>query len=541
VVFSDVSVGRTHTCGLDPVGDAICVGDTTTGATEPPTVQGFVKLQAGADFTCGLRATGGLACWGPQSGFLDTGTARNFPGTDFELGNSFGCGIKPAQGVVDCWGANLFGNVSDRPTAGGFVDIAVGGDHACALDGAGAATCWGRDNDGQTNVPAGEVFTELTAGQSHTCGRRTDGTMRCWGSGAKGQLDIPAGMLSGLTAGIDHTCGLGDDGEIVCWGRNDAAQTTNPRGLPFVEVAASTGAACALRENGKLSCWGDPFDSVAEDAPDVLARALDLGANHACAIEVDTVGDASGRAVCWGDDTFDQLSTTADTDLVSVKAGNTFSCALDTDGDIVCWGQDAAGQLDPPLQDGPFSAVDVGTAFACAVQEADGALSCWGAPGSGRTIPPTATGFVDLGLGGTHGCAFDDLGAVTCWGSSSFGESNPTPGSYVDLGGTLGTSCGVTQTGAVVCWGGSGGNTQSVFDFGHATVDVSTFHTCTLRTDGSVSCFGDEHARLPVLPAWTVDRDRDGLSDDDELLAGTDPDDWDSDGDGIPDGTDPVP
>ena len=60
--------------------------------------------------------------------------------------------------------------------------------------------CWGRNDDGQTEAPAGR-YSGVTAGWSHSCGLRTDGGVVCWGSNEYGETEAPAGRYNQVSAG----------------------------------------------------------------------------------------------------------------------------------------------------------------------------------------------------------------------------------------------------------------------------------------------------------------------------------------------------
>ena len=67
-------------------------------------------------------------------------------------------------------------------------------------------------------------------GNDHACGIATDHTIACWGSNEFGQTDAPAGAYEHLAAGFDHTCAIATDGEIDCWGNGGQGQTCAPSG-----------------------------------------------------------------------------------------------------------------------------------------------------------------------------------------------------------------------------------------------------------------------------------------------------------------------
>jgi alpha-tubulin suppressor-like RCC1 family protein len=183
-VFTAVTLGDAHTCGLRNDGVVLCwgsnqngrIGDATTADRLEPTPTAnpgsFAAVAAGGSHTCALTTTGAALCWGNgNSGQLGTGTAT------------------PQQIVpVPVAGSTLF----DRLSAG-FA-------HTCALQADGKAYCWGsngsgRLGDGTTTlrpapvaVVGGAKFAVIAAGAEHTCGRSTAGSAICWGRNQEGQL-----------------------------------------------------------------------------------------------------------------------------------------------------------------------------------------------------------------------------------------------------------------------------------------------------------------------------------------------------------------
>ena len=111
-------------------------------------------------------------------------------------------------GAPWCWGQNEDGQLGDGTTEGrllpvavtgglsGVTDMAAGIQHTCAVDGAGAAWCWGTDYDGilgsgeyeyiqPTPVPVvsmSEGVADISVGNEHSCAVKDSGFTACWGS-----------------------------------------------------------------------------------------------------------------------------------------------------------------------------------------------------------------------------------------------------------------------------------------------------------------------------------------------------------------------
>lgn len=242
--FTRLTAGGTHTCGLTGAGAAYCWGHNNAGQLgdnsttnsfndrqdAPVAVAGglvFSALSAGPLHTCGITAAGAAHCWGANvRGGIGDGSTTNRPVP------------------VPVTGGLTFVQITTGGLASGI---------SCGLTGAGAAFCWGENLEGQLGIgtpddvahPApvpvsgGISFSSLATGTSHNCGVTSAGSGSCRGANVLGSLGdgtmtqraVPTPVSGGLSftqiggGGFSivnaHTCGLSAGGQAHCWGDNE--------------------------------------------------------------------------------------------------------------------------------------------------------------------------------------------------------------------------------------------------------------------------------------------------------------------------------
>jgi len=277
-----LAAGYEHTCVVKALGEVACWGSDNfgqlgdSGALQGvsqaapytvPGLSGVVAVAAGGDFTCALRSSGGVICWG-GSGFGSLATSGgpvNVPGiTDavaLTAGYFHACVVR-SSGTLACWGGNAYGQLGDGtlvdraspttvPGLDNVVAVAGGQQHTCAAKSDGTVRCWGSNRLGQfgtgvilanpvptpTVVPGLTDVTALAAGAFFNCALRPGnqpvplhGNLSCWGDNTAGQLgSVTAGFspnelllapLKGLATGNAHSCVVTADGAALCWGLN---------------------------------------------------------------------------------------------------------------------------------------------------------------------------------------------------------------------------------------------------------------------------------------------------------------------------------
>lgn len=310
-------------CGADRILDCgeeslVCAGEfDTCGGGEEENICGCTPT------TC---EESGTLCGELDDGCGGTLTCDYFCVEDLSLGANHACAL--GSGKAKCWGNNSKGKLGDDSTSQRkepvdvvgldiVTQIASGGGHTCALTHDGKVICWGDNSQSQlgigTTVDAKKPglaavtanATQVVSGAQHSCAL-INGGVKCWGASGEGQIgnhEITLGSkmgvpteVSGLTSGVamlaagsHHNCALLDDGEVQCWGRGRYGQLAN---LDLASVL--------------------PFAAVGHDDRVTLK-------NYSLEKTPRTV---SGLPA----------------DIVQVSAGDDFSCARTSNGDLWCWG-----------------------------------------------------------------------------------------------------------------------------------------------------------------------------------------------------------
>jgi hypothetical protein len=249
----------------------------------------------------------------------------------------------------------------------------AGDDFTCVLRSDGQIVCFGRDDRGQTDVPAG-TYTSLSAGHNDACAVHTDGTLACWGYSNQGVTSPPAGVFQSVSVGDNYACALNGD-VPTCWGALPA-----PPSGGFHSIAVGDWHACGLRSDWTIACWG-----------------------------------ASGIVPDYG-----QMSPPPGMfNLLSLDG--TTSCAIGGTLDYIqCWGAPLAG-MSPPS--GGFGTLSLGSSTACALGINDGVVHCWGGDAGILNVPASAFDR-QLTVGSHHACAMRGP-IIQCWGDNTYGQLTP--------------------------------------------------------------------------------------------------------------------
>lgn len=507
-----------HTCAIIVDGTVRCWGNNSNGQLGDgssnnirntpvivPGLTGVLAITAGEKHSCALKSSGQVWCWGNNAdGQLGDGTStqRTAPVQVITLTNAVAiaagsyhtCAIVGnASKDVYCWGKNDMGQIGNGSAGGGqflptliasnAIDLALGGEHSCALMSDNTSKCWGSNTFGQLgdgtkndrllptltqNMPA---LRSMSAGGTHTCGRRkTDDVTICWGNNLQGQLGnssqsdsvLPVAVISQSTGGgggyangssgvvatgDSHTCAIRGDQTLQCWGDNYYGQLgtivsagSTPVTVPGLSgvtyVSANFYRTCAVgvyNNTSGLYCWGygnlgNGFGgNSGYGAPpqqvlglsNMVVSQVVTGYLHNCAIGTDVTDQITGL-YCWGSNNYNQ---SGGSDSITYVASRF-----------------------PGLTN--VTSVAVGSSHTCVIgkynNSANPGLYCWGNNsngqlGNGQTLPgtsnPTPTlvglpGATQVVASGNTTCAVAN-NAVYCWGGNDSGQLGNNPAAVV--------------------------------------------------------------------------------------------------------------
>ena len=269
-------------------------------------VVGVIDMSYGFDSQCVATSTG-VQCKGYQGGGL--GDAANTTNTSSYV-------------TVD--------------TLTSAIDVSVGKDFVCALNGSGKPYCWGSNVKGRLGTGNNTTFTtpvasdttttfvSIESGMKHTCALTSTGAMECWGSNEEGQM------------GERLYCGSG------CGTKSKKSPDTvydlgSSTRFSKVSIGSESLFTAALIDNGSIAVWGEYNGTVYTDHFIVnsgVATDVAAGTEHICYLE-------SGAVTCTGSNSAGQTTVPALTNPQSVFAGADWSCAGLSDGSYTCWGSKA--------------------------------------------------------------------------------------------------------------------------------------------------------------------------------------------------------
>jgi Regulator of chromosome condensation (RCC1) repeat len=318
--YRAVATSDSATCGVHDDGSLNCLGYTAP----PSSPDSFVDVSTLERSIAARRADGTVATW--YNGIRTNSLPRTEHFRKIAIGDRFSCGIRDS-GELACWGANAPGTAL---AGAGILDVAIVSDSVCVLQSDRTLGCWFGPNPATAPIPG--AFDSVTGGATggNGCALRTDGKVLCWGDNPYRQA--PPGPstddFKSISLSAQLGCGVRKDDTVACWGGYNT--NIQPPSGTFRETAAGSNHACGLRSDKKIVCWGGmtygPSTSTYEHLSTGSAEVMGLRADGA--LERLPTG-VPGAGFPWPD-TFDWVA-------VSPQSGG---CASRRDGHLLCWGAD---------------------------------------------------------------------------------------------------------------------------------------------------------------------------------------------------------
>lgn len=167
-----------------------------------------------------------------------------------------------------------------------------------------------------------------------------------------------------------------------------------------------------------ISCFSVSLCVGADALPadfyfDMDETTLTVGDRHACILTDIPENQQAGKAICWGDNFFNQTITPANASFIQLSSGSYYTCGISLSQTIQCWGSVPHTEHIPG--DG-YIQVSAGHAHTCALHKS-GQVKCWGGRlGAIVRTPPTDVAFVQISAGHEMTCGLTTAAQVRCWG-----------------------------------------------------------------------------------------------------------------------------
>jgi alpha-tubulin suppressor-like RCC1 family protein len=440
-----------------------------------------------------------------------------------------------------------------------------------------------------------KITGAVAVGGAFTLALKADGTVWSWGANGSSQLGNPSIPVSAnqttpaqvpglsdivaVSAGTQYGLALKRDGTVWSWGLNQGQlgrSAPNPAQVgqvdtltDVVRIAAGETDSLALKRDGTVWVWGLvggwPSGAVPVANLGGIAQVA-VGKGHKAVLKTD--GEIGGTVWSWGLNTTGQLGdgTTIDkltapvttaglSNVIEVAAGLQHGLALKSDVSVWAWGSNGVGNLGdgtqwmrlspvPSLGLDSVMAVRAGSGHSLALR-ADGSVWAWGGNGYGQlgtddwsdALTPRASlmfnaVIVAVAQAANHSVAARADGSVWVWGANSNGQLGDGTTSWGSA--TPHPLPNFTITQNVLLSADPDGD-------GLSNEQEVLYGTDPGNPDTNFDGIPDGAEIQAGLSPTNMDMDGDGVLNAVEIAQGTDPFNRDTDGDGVNDGQDCFP
>jgi alpha-tubulin suppressor-like RCC1 family protein len=292
------------------------------------------------------------------------------------------------------------------------------------------------------------------------------------------KIKLPPGVtVTSASTGCIHTLALTSTGQILAWGINRGDElgdngiafpgsstpvtVQTPPGSKITAIAAGCSFSLALTSTGDVLAWGQdnsfefPVPTPVKLPDGVTIKGISAGWSHALAVTT------TGQVYAWGSDSNGELgdgggaaqatpqlvNLPPGTNVTAVSAGENYSLALTSQGQVLAWGLNAQGELGNGTTTGSGTPVMVQLSAGTKVKAlsascthtlaltSGGKVLAWGDNTSGQLgdgtvqssdVPVTATLPAGTKVSAvsaecSQSVALTSAGTVLTWGNGEFG------------------------------------------------------------------------------------------------------------------------
>lgn len=166
----------------------------------------------------------------------------------------------------------------------------------------------------------------------------------------------------------------------------------------FVSVVSSSTHVLALRADGSVKAFGGDNLYGERLIPSGVVGAIEVAAGEFFSAAL----LSNGQVIVWGSDAYGVVSVpTTVTNVMSLRAGASHLIALRGDGTVVAWGNPGDGRTSVPVGLNRVTKIAAGRAHSLALRD-DGTVVAWGYNGAGQTsVPAGLANVIDIAAGGS--------------------------------------------------------------------------------------------------------------------------------------------
>jgi alpha-tubulin suppressor-like RCC1 family protein len=272
-------------------------------------------------------------------------------------------------------------------------------------------------------------FTQISAGGFHSLGLTEDGTVRGWGKNDEGQINIPkfgGKRVIQINAGKNYSLALLEDGSVRGWG-SIGIDLILDFGGKVIQISCKSNNIFALLDNKKVvKRFGSnkeinfenkqEITQISAEGSNILALFAKGGVEQLIRYNNEYIKNKISDDLTYGGVT--------EIAITQIASGESFSLALKKNGTVVGWGGNRAGHINIPTFNGlKVIQISAGGVNSLALLE-DGTVRGWG-PSSSSIPNFGGMKVIQISSGYTHSLALLENGNVIGWGNNNFGQIYP--------------------------------------------------------------------------------------------------------------------